>query len=80
MTVIIIIIHSSLKVFCDNWMMTHEDHDDQLVFSVYNYNLIINFLRPPSARIRASVDALSRDGTDMRGDAQNPKSFQAPRM
>ena len=30
--------------------------------------------------IRASVDALSRDGTDMRGDAQNPKSFQAPRM
>ena len=32
------------------------------------------------AGIRASVDALSRDGTDMRGDAQNPKSFQAPRM
>ena len=30
--------------------------------------------------IRASVDALCRDGTDMRGDAQNPKSFQAPRM
>ena len=30
--------------------------------------------------IRASVDALSRDGTDMRGYAQNPKSFQAPRM
>ena len=27
-----------------------------------------------------SVDALSRDGTDMRGDAQNPKSFQAQRM
>ena len=33
-----------------------------------------------SRLIRASVDALSRDGTDMRGDAQNPKSFQAPRM
>ena len=30
--------------------------------------------------IRASVDALCRDGTAMRGDAQNPKSFQAPRM
>ena len=30
--------------------------------------------------IRASVDALCRDGTEMRGDAQNPKSFQAPRM
>ena len=25
--------------------------------------------------IRASVDALSRDGTDMRGDAQNPKKL-----
>ena len=30
--------------------------------------------------IRVSVNALSRDGMDMRGDAQNPKSFQAPRM
>ena len=30
--------------------------------------------------IRASVDALCRDGTDMRGDAQNTKSFQTPRM
>ena len=30
--------------------------------------------------IRASVDTLCRDGTDMRGDAQNTKSFQAPRM
>ena len=30
--------------------------------------------------IRESVDSLCRDGTDMRGDAQNPKSFQAPRM
>ena len=37
--------------------------------STYSHNII-----------RASVDALSRDGTDMRGDAQNPKSFQAPRM
>ena len=35
-----------------------------------------SFFKP----IRASVDTLSRDGTDMRGDAQNPKSFQAPRM
>ena len=30
--------------------------------------------------IRESVDSLCRDGTDMRRDAQNPKSFQAPRM
>ena len=30
--------------------------------------------------LRESVDSLCRDGTDMRGDAQNPKSFQAPRM
>ena len=29
---------------------------------------------------RYNVDALSRDGTDMRGDAQNPKSFQALQM
>ena len=39
-----------------------------------------NMATPIEAVIRASVNALCSDGTDMRGDVQNPKSFQAPRM
>ena len=40
----------------------------------------VNCIIPIEVRIRESVHSLCRDGTDMRGDAQNPKSFQAPRM
>ena len=44
------------------------------VYHGYTYTPIL------LGEVSESVDSLCRDGTDMRGDAQNPKSFQAPRM
>ena len=49
------------------------------VYTLPSFNICI-LKHKQHTCIRASVDALSRDGTIMRGDAQNPKSFQAPRM
>ena len=57
-------------------LVLHRESIDTLI--LLSSNNIISESR--YVGIRASVDALSRDGTDMRGDAQNPKSFQAPRM
>ena len=56
------------------------DSDMYIVTTSITYLEILSSCSYTYISIRASVDALSRDGTDMRGDAQNPKSFQAPRM
>ena len=54
------------------WIVANGTRNGIILATTYMYMFV--------CCIRASVDALSRDGTDMRGDAQNPKSFQAPRM
>ena len=40
----------------------------------YNNTQLVTLPKIFCSYIRASVDALSRDGTDMRGDVQNPNS------